>query len=147
MQDEPDERAGGKPLRNEPVYETFVLTWKGQALTLRWCVQWLGNETAHLEIVTEDRRPHPISEAEELEGQSQHHEYNLLNADAVRRLSQDEALLVSGNRYPAILKTRPYFLGRRFRAARKMGASAHSTPEASKPEEIQRVPIWEEKLD
>jgi hypothetical protein len=25
-------------------------------------VQWFGNETAHLEIVTEDRRPHPISE-------------------------------------------------------------------------------------
>lgn len=58
MQDEPEERAGEKA----PVYETFVLTWKGQALTLRWCVQWLGNETAHLEVVTEDRRPHPISE-------------------------------------------------------------------------------------
>lgn len=87
------------------------------------------------------------TEAEELEGQSQHHEYNLLNADAVRRLSQDEALLVSGNRYPAILKTRPYFLGRRFRTARKIGTSACSRPAASKPEEVRRVPIWEEKLD
>ena len=57
MQDEPEERAGGKA----PAYETFVLTWKGQALILRWCVQWLGSETAHLEIVTEDRRPHPLA--------------------------------------------------------------------------------------
>jgi hypothetical protein len=62
MQDEPAERAGRKTLPNEPVYETFVLSWKGQALTLRWCVQWFGDVTAHLEIVSQDRRPHPISE-------------------------------------------------------------------------------------
>ena len=62
MQDAPEERAGAKALPNEPVYETFVLPWKGQALTLRWCVQWFGDVTAHLEIVTDDRSPHPISE-------------------------------------------------------------------------------------
>ena len=62
MQDAPEERGGARALPNEPVYETFVLPWKGQALTLRWCVQWFGDVTAHLEIVTDDRSPHPISE-------------------------------------------------------------------------------------
>ena len=62
MQDAPAERAGDRTLPNEPVYETFVLPWKGQALTLRWCVQWFGDVTAHLEVATDDRSPHPISE-------------------------------------------------------------------------------------
>ena len=61
MQDEPEKRAGGKPPPQVKVYETFSLKWKGQALTLRWCAQWFSDVTAHLEIVTEDRSPHPIS--------------------------------------------------------------------------------------
>lgn len=46
----------------EQVYETFQLDWKGQEITLRWCPEWLGGDTAHLEITTTDRSPHPISE-------------------------------------------------------------------------------------
>ena len=62
MQEETEERAGENPQPKGKVYETFTLKWKGQALTLRWCAQWFEDVTAHLEIVTEDRRPHPISE-------------------------------------------------------------------------------------
>ena len=62
MQEDTEERAGGTPPPQEKVYETFTLVWKGQALTLRWCAQWFGDVTAHLEIVTEDTRPHPISD-------------------------------------------------------------------------------------
>ena len=62
MQDESETMAGGTPLPHEKVYETFSLDWKGQALTLRWCAKWSEDITAHLEIITEDRRPHPISE-------------------------------------------------------------------------------------
>ena len=43
-------------------YEEHQLDWKGQVITVRWCPQWLGGDTAHLEIVTDDRRAHPISE-------------------------------------------------------------------------------------
>ena len=43
-------------------YEEHQLDWKGQAITVRWCPQWLGGDTANLEIVTADRRAHPISE-------------------------------------------------------------------------------------
>lgn len=64
MQDDPEDRARGesRPVFPEKVYEIFILKWKGRALTLRWCPQWSEDITAHLEIVTEDRRPHPISE-------------------------------------------------------------------------------------
>lgn len=43
-------------------YEEFALSWRGQDITVRWCPLWLTGETAHLEIVTPDRAPHPISE-------------------------------------------------------------------------------------
>lgn len=43
-------------------YEQHHIEWKGQGITVRWCPVWLGGDTAHLEIVTPDRRPHPISE-------------------------------------------------------------------------------------
>jgi hypothetical protein len=43
-------------------YQEQMLTWKGQDITVRWCPLWLGGDTAHLEIVTADRKPHPISE-------------------------------------------------------------------------------------
>ncbi|MBM1691598.1 hypothetical protein [Sulfitobacter geojensis] len=43
-------------------YEEHQLVWKGQDITVRWCPQWLGGDTAHLEIVTKDRQAHPISE-------------------------------------------------------------------------------------
>lgn len=87
------------------------------------------------------------TEAEEQDGQSQHHEYNLLNADAVRRLGENEALLVSSNRYPAIIRTKPYFAGRRFLAARKTALHIVREQASSTSEQIRRVPISEEKLD
>lgn len=43
-------------------YEEFQIDWRGQGITVRWCPQWLGGVTAHLEIVTQDRQAHPISE-------------------------------------------------------------------------------------
>jgi len=46
----------------KPEYEISLLDWHGQALTVRWCPSWGTGDTAHLEIVTDDRRPHPISE-------------------------------------------------------------------------------------
>lgn len=41
-------------------------------------------------------------------------EYNLLNADEVRRIGEGQALLVSANRHPALLEVTPYFMHRRF---------------------------------
>ncbi len=43
-------------------YAEHQLDWKGQIITVRWCAEWQGGDTAHLEIVTADRKPHPISE-------------------------------------------------------------------------------------
>jgi len=43
-------------------YEDHQLIWKGQDIIVRWCPQWMGGDTAHLEIVTHDRQAHPISE-------------------------------------------------------------------------------------
>jgi hypothetical protein len=62
MQEQSDEGAGENQAPFVPDYETSVLMWKGQALTLRWCAQWFADVTAHLVIETEDRRPHPISQ-------------------------------------------------------------------------------------
>jgi type IV secretion system protein VirD4 len=44
-------------------------------------------------------------------------EYNLLNSDDVRTMEQDEALIISKNRYPVKLKTVPYFKNRIFKKA------------------------------
>ena len=44
-------------------YETFELIWRKQRLIIRWCADaFVYAGTAHLEILTEDRSPHPISE-------------------------------------------------------------------------------------
>jgi len=44
----------------------------------------------------------------------QRHEYNLLNADAIRRIGDSQALLVSANKNPAIIETTGYFQHRRY---------------------------------
>ena len=44
----------------------------------------------------------------------QRQEYNLLNADEVRRIGDTQAVLVSANRHPALLETTPYFAHRRY---------------------------------
>ena len=44
----------------------------------------------------------------------QRQEFNLLNADAVRRIADSEAIMVSANKQPALLHTLPYFAHRRY---------------------------------
>ena len=46
----------------ELVYEEYQINWKGHDITVRWCPEWLGGDTAHLEIVSPDRATHPISQ-------------------------------------------------------------------------------------
>lgn len=46
----------------EAVYEEYQINWNGQDITVRWCSEWLGGDTAHLEIVTQKRTPNPISQ-------------------------------------------------------------------------------------
>ena len=70
----------------------------------------------------------------------QRHEYNLLNADAIRRIGDREALLVSTNRNPAIIPTMGYFENRRwFRIPKRYGA-AH-LPKLQGRAKLKRVPL------
>ena len=70
----------------------------------------------------------------------QRHEYNLLPADAVRRLGDNQALVVSANKNPAIIKTSGYFENRRWaRIPKRYGAAHLSTP--AKLAKITRVPL------
>jgi hypothetical protein len=46
----------------EDTYEEHQLAWKGQGITIRWAPNWSVGVIAHLEIVTADRKAHPISE-------------------------------------------------------------------------------------
>jgi hypothetical protein len=58
---DPDDLLPTEP-RADPVYDDYRIDWHGQAILIRHCAAWLGQETAHIEIHTEDRSPHPISE-------------------------------------------------------------------------------------
>ena len=53
----------------------------------------------------------------------QYREYNLLNASEVRTLPADTALIVSANRQPLLLKTKPYFAVPQFMSLAKQGAA------------------------
>lgn len=44
------------------VYQDHQINWRGQDIVVRWCPKWLGGDTAHLEIMTLDRTPYPISQ-------------------------------------------------------------------------------------
>lgn len=68
-------------------------------------------------VVVEGRnRPEHIME--------QRKEHNLLNADAVRRLGDTQAIMVSTNKNPAVLDTLPYFAHSRYsRIPRRFGAA------------------------
>lgn len=44
------------------IYEEHHLEWKGQGITIRWAPNWSVGVISHLEIVTVDRKAHPISE-------------------------------------------------------------------------------------
>jgi type IV secretory pathway TraG/TraD family ATPase VirD4 len=49
-------------------------------------------------------------------GQAQAAEENLINADRVRTLSDDQALLLFANKKPLLLRTTPFFRNRRLKA-------------------------------
>ncbi len=55
-------------------------------------------------------------------GPDTYREYNLINANEVRTLKDDEGLIVSANRNPILLKTRGYFEEPRYRRALKAGS-------------------------
>lgn len=64
----------------------------------------------------------------------QRQEYNLLNADEVRRIGDTQAILVSANRHPALLETTPYFVHRQYsKIPRRFGAARVSGDAASSP--------------
>lgn len=70
----------------------------------------------------------------------QRHEYNLLNADAIRRMKDTQALLISANKNPAIIETVPYFQHRKLSRVPKRYGVAHlgGSQTASA---IKRVPL------
>jgi len=75
---------------------------------------------------------------EELKEQRQ--EYNLLNADAVRRIEDHQAVLVSANKNPAIIETLPYFKhGRYARVPKRFGSAI--IPKRSSRGTSARVPL------
>jgi type IV secretion system protein VirD4 len=54
----------------------------------------------------------------------QYREYSLINAGEVRTLTDTQALLVSTNRFPAIIETVPYFKNGQFTRAARYGEAA-----------------------
>lgn len=70
----------------------------------------------------------------------QRHEYNLLPADAVRRLGDQQALLVSANKNPAIIETLGYFQSRKLaRIPKRYGAAYLGNSQGTGA--IKRVPL------
>ena len=70
----------------------------------------------------------------------QRHEYNLLPADAVRRLGDQQALLVSANKNPAIIETLGYFQNRKLaRIPKRYGAAYLGSSQNAGT--IKRVPL------
>lgn len=70
----------------------------------------------------------------------QRHEYNLLNADAIRRIADTQAILVSANKNPAIIETTPYFQHRKYaRVPKRYGAAHLGNSQAGRT--IKRVPL------
>lgn len=50
-------------------------------------------------------------------------EYNLLNADEIRTLPENQAFLLTGNKNPILLDIEPYYRSRRFKNASKFGTA------------------------
>ena len=71
---------------------------------------------------------------------SQRREYNLLNADAVRRIGDTQAIMVSTNKNPALLETTPYFADRRLSKIPKRFGEAHISA-ANAREKVSKVPL------
>lgn len=76
---------------------------------------------------------------------ARHHEHNLLNADSIRRIEEDEAILISGNRHPARLRTMPYFKRGIFRNATKQTSEVQREIRATC--QVKWVPLFGEKVD
>lgn len=71
---------------------------------------------------------------------TQRREYNLLNADVVRRISDTQAVMVATNKNPAILETVPYFSHSRFaRIPRRFGAARLDSRQTG--QRVSRVPL------
>lgn len=70
----------------------------------------------------------------------QRHEYNLLLADAVRRLGDQQALLVSANKNPAIIETQGYFQNRKLARIPKRYGVAY-LGRSQDMEMVKRVPL------
>lgn len=68
---------------------------------------------------------------------SEYREYNLINASEVRTISEDEALLVSGNRQPVKLKATPYY--KNFRLKRMANKGSCGMPVNNLKAKIQYV--------
>jgi type IV secretion system protein VirD4 len=70
----------------------------------------------------------------------QRHEYNLLNADAVRRIGDSQAVMISANKNPGLIETQGYFEDRRLRKipARFGQAFIAKSSSAGRPK---RVPL------
>lgn len=79
-------------------------------------------------------------EARDEQDTARHHEHNLLNADSIRRIGEDEAVLISGNRHPARMRTTPYFERGRFRGTAKQPFDVPS--ETKTADEVKWVPIF-----
>ena len=70
----------------------------------------------------------------------QRHEYNLMNADAVRRIADHQAILVSANKNPAIINTTAYFQhGRYAKIPKRFGAANIAKTRGAGT--IKRVPL------
>lgn len=108
-------------------FNTF-LTYSGADQTTAEFFQAIGGK-----VVEEGKnRPEHII--------SQRREYNLLNADAVRRISNTQAVMVSTNKNPAVLETLPYFAHRRYaRIPKRFGAAHLGSRQASR--NISKVPL------
>jgi len=74
------------------------------------------------------------------EHKEERHEYNLLNADAIRRIGDSQAIMVSANKNPAILETVPFFANSRMRKLpHRYGSVSIAGTKARAP--IKKVPL------
>ena len=74
------------------------------------------------------------------EYKEERHEYNLLNSDAIRRIGDAQAIMVSANKNPAILETLPYFANPRMRRIPGRYGPAYIAGTQARAE-IKKVPL------
>lgn len=70
----------------------------------------------------------------------QRHEFNLLNADEVRRITDSQAIMVSANQHPALLETLPYFAHRQYSKVPRRFGTARIRGSANTVR-IKRIPL------